>query len=317
MSKKAKKSKIEKLDYKPIEYDYHLPVMLEECLNFLVLSNKATIIDGTLGGGGHAELILSRLGSGGNLVAFDKDKNAIAYFERKIQSNLNKEATPKVTLYNECFSSICGKAEYDGKIDGVLLDLGVSSRQLDSDSIGLSYRIDSRLDMRFGSDGMPAYEIINKADPVEIKRILRDYGEEPKAGIIARRIAERRRAIPLETTFDLKNIVEELVSPPQRFKTLSRVFQAFRIAVNKELETLETALHCYAKMLAPKGRIVVMSYHSLEDRIVKNIFREYSKSGENPAILKILTKQPIIAKDEEIIKNPRARSAKLRVAERL
>jgi 16S rRNA (cytosine1402-N4)-methyltransferase len=317
MSKERKPARFDKRVSEPVEYDYHLPVMLNECIDFLVLNDKATIIDGTLGGGGHAEVILSRLSSGGNLVVFDKDPSAIAHSKRKLQSNLMNEAAAEITFYNECFSSICGKAEYDGKIDGVLLDLGVSSRQLDSDSVGLSYRFDSHLDMRFGLEGVPAYDIINKADPAELKRILRDYGEEPKAGLIARRIEERRRAIPLDTTFDLKNLIEELVSPAQRYKTLSRVFQAFRIAVNQELEVLEKALHCYIKMLAPGGRIVVMSYHSLEDRIVKNILRDYTKSEENSPLLKLITKQPITASEEEIIRNPRARSAKLRVAERI
>ncbi|GAB1371036.1 16S rRNA (cytosine(1402)-N(4))-methyltransferase RsmH [Candidatus Kapaibacterium sp.] len=317
MSKKKRKHSSAATIVEPVEYDYHLPVMLNECLDNLVLSNKATIIDGTLGGGGHAEGILSRLDSGGNLVAFDKDSGAIAHSKRKFSTITDNQSAPKITFYNECFSSICNKAEYDGKIDGVLLDLGVSSMQLDSDSVGLSYRFNARLDMRFGNEGIPAYDIINKADVAEIKRILRDYGEEPKAGLIARRIDERRRAIPLETTFDLKELIEELVSPTLRFKTLSRVFQAFRIAVNRELEVLEKALHCYIKMLAPQGRIVVMSYHSLEDRIVKNIFREYDKHNNDKPLLKIITSKPIIASDDEIAKNPRARSAKLRIAEKL
>lgn len=317
MSKKHKPARLSKKDYEPIEYDYHLPVMLDECIDFLVLSNDGIYIDGTLGGGGHAERILSKLGSGGNLVVFDKDPGAIAHCERKLQSKLIEVTAPKLTVYNECFSSICSKTLYDGLINGVLLDLGVSSRQLDSDSVGLSYRFDARLDMRFGTEGTTAYDIINKAEPTDIKRILYQYGEEPKAGIIARRIEERRRAIPLETTTDLKNLIEELVSPTQLYKTLSRVFQAFRIAVNDELAVLEKALKCYIKMMAPGGRIVVMSYHSLEDRIVKNVFRDFAKSNDEKSILKIITNKPIEASNEEIIGNPRARSAKLRVAERI
>ena len=317
MSKKHKPAKPQKSEYAPAEYDYHLPVMLDECINFLVLSNKGIYIDGTLGGGGHAERILSKLSSGGNLVVFDKDPGAIAHCKRKFNDLLLEKSAPNVTFYNECFSAICSKAEYDGLINGVLLDLGVSSRQLDSDSVGLSYRFDSRLDMRFGKEGVTAYDIINKAEPADIKRILYQYGEEPKAGLIARRIEERRRAIPLETTTDLKNLIEELVSPNQLFKTLSRVYQAFRIAVNNELEVLEKALHCYIKMLAPGGRIVIMSYHSLEDRIVKNIFRDFARPNDGEPILKILTNKPIEASEGEIIRNPRARSAKLRVAERI
>ncbi len=317
MSKKHKPARLSKNDYEPIAYDYHLPVMLDKCIDFLVLSNDGIYIDGTLGGGGHAERILSKLGSGGNLVVFDKDPGAIAHCERKLQSYLIGVTAPTMTYYNECFSSICGKAKYDGLINGVLLDLGVSSRQLDSDSVGLSYRFDARLDMRFGNSGTTAYDIINKADTADIKRILYQYGEEPKAGLIARRIDERRRAIPLETTTDLKNLIAELVSPAQLYKTLSRVFQAFRIAVNDELGVLEKALPCFIKMLAPGGRIVIMSYHSLEDRIVKNIFRDHAKPSEGAPLLKIITNKPIIADDAEIIGNPRARSAKLRVAERI
>jgi 16S rRNA (cytosine1402-N4)-methyltransferase len=317
LSKKHRPVRLTKKDYEPVEYEYHLPVMLDECVDNLVLLNTGIYVDGTLGGGGHAVRILSRLGSGGNLVVFDKDPGAIAFCERKFQSLTVGKSAPEITFYNECFSAICGKTEYDGLINGVLLDLGVSSRQLDSDSAGLSYRFNSRLDMRFGLEGATAYDIINNAEPAEIKRILYLYGEEPKAGLIARRIEERRRAIPLETTTDLKNLIEELVSPNQLFKTLSRVFQAFRIAVNQELDVLEKALHCYIKMMAPQGRIVVMSYHSLEDRIVKNIFREYSKPVDRNPVIKTITSKPILACNEEIVRNPRARSAKLRIAEKL
>jgi 16S rRNA (cytosine1402-N4)-methyltransferase len=290
--------------------------MLEECIDNLVLCNEGIYIDGTLGGGGHAVRIFSKLGSGGNLVVFDKDPNAIMHCKRKFQELTEKISAPRVTYYNECFSTICSKPEYDGLINGVLLDLGVSSRQLDSDSVGLSYRFPARLDMRFGGEGITAYDIINTHDIADIKRILFLYGEEPKAGLIARRIEERRRAIPLETTTDLRDLVSEIVPPSQLFKTLSRVFQAFRIAVNDELNILEKALHCFINMAAPNARIVVLSYHSLEDRIVKNIFKEYAKPTDKLPLIKLVNSKPMSASMDEIKKNPRARSAKLRIAEK-
>jgi 16S rRNA (cytosine1402-N4)-methyltransferase len=201
-----------------------------------------------------------------------------------------------------------------GKINGLLLDLGVSSKQLDSTAIGLSYRVDSDLDMRFGSEGKTAKELLNESDEDELLFILRSYGEEPNARAIARRIIERRRLDAMETTFDLRSAVEEVTPEKFRTKALSRVFQAVRIAVNDELDVLQKTLIDIIPILVPGGRIVVMSYHSLEDRIVKDTFKEYS-SKENPQ-LKILTKKPIIADEEEMKRNPRSRSVKIRVAEK-
>ncbi len=299
----------------PQAYQYHLPVLLDTSIKYLINDINGIYIDGTLGGGGHAEAILQKLDSGGNLLAFDKDPDAIAFAKGKMSKYTQKDSSPKVTFYNECFSSACEKSAVWGKFSGLLLDLGVSSKQLDSPS-GISYRFDAPLDMRFGTTGMTAGEFINSVGLAELKKVLHEYGEEPFAGLIARRITEYRRASTINTTSELKNLIEEITPPPYRAKTLSRVFQAFRIAVNEELEVLENTIDCIIPKMKSGGRIVIISYHSLEDRIVKNKFREYSKEVDNlPPRLKILTNKPIEALESELLSNPRSRSAKLRAAE--
>ncbi len=308
---------------KPTTYDYHEPVFLERSLEFLIKKPNGIYIDGTLGGGGHAQAIFERLDSGGNLVAFDKDPDAIGYCRRKFATELNKTA-PRVKLINECYSEACSFAENKGLIDGLLLDLGVSSRQLDTEQRGLSYRVKSPLDMRFGPEGLTAEDLLNAATARELEGILRKFGEEPLSRVIARRIVERRRGATLKTTWDLRLIIEEVAPKQHVFKTLSRVFQAIRIAVNSELDVLEYTLKNIPKYMNNGGRIVVISYHSLEDRITKNIFKELSKTSGNKyaedaeiPVLKLITPKPIIPTEEEISKNPRARSAKLRVAEKI
>ncbi|MFP4529447.1 MAG: 16S rRNA (cytosine(1402)-N(4))-methyltransferase RsmH [Candidatus Kapaibacterium sp.] len=301
----------------PAEYDYHLPVMGEEACDWLVTNPNGIYIDGTLGGGGHAANIIRRLDSGGKLYAFDKDEEAIAHCERRFAGELSS-ATSRIVILNKCFSTACSIEEIRGKVSGILLDLGVSSRQLDTEQVGLSYRVESPLDMRFGAGGVTAEELINHSTEEELENILRKFGEEPFARKIARRIAEKRRAIPFKTTFDLRAAVEECVPKKLHFKSLSRTFQAIRIAVNRELDVLESTLNECIPELVEGGRVVVMSYHSLEDRIVKNIFRELAgRRKEDPSYIKILTKKPITASDEEIHRNPRARSVKVRIAEKL
>lgn len=300
----------------PLAYDYHLPVLMDTSLEYLINDTNGIYVDGTLGGGGHAERILQKLDSGGNLLAFDKDPDAIAFAKRKLSDYHHKDSSPKVTFYNECFSSACEKSAVWGKFSGILLDLGVSSKQLDSPSNGISYRFDAPLDMRFGTIGTTAGEFINSAGLAELKKVLHEYGEEPFAGLIARRITEYRRASSINTTSELKNLIEEITPPPYKTKTLSRVFQAFRIAVNEELDVLQNTLKTIIPKMKKGGRIVVISYHSLEDRIVKNTFREFAKEEENlPSRLKILTNKPIEASPQEQQLNPRSRSAKLRAAE--
>lgn len=307
------------------EYDYHLPVFLKTAVDYLVTNPDGSYIDGTLGGGGHTEEILRRLGDLGELHSFDRDELAIEHCRSKLRGELERADKSRLTLHNECYSNAVNIQGIRGRFDGILLDLGLSSRQLDESRRGFSYRLDTPLDMRFGPDGKTAEEILHAAKEEEITTILRKFGEEPFAGKIARRIIERRRAFLFKTTFDLRAVVEESVPNHLLSKTLSRVFQAFRIAVNHELEVLDFTLHNCLKILNPNARIVVMSYHSLEDRIVKTFFKEHSSAKQkynsdnevtkSMPLLKILTNKPLIPDDAEIAGNPRARSAKLRVAE--
>lgn len=310
-------------------YEYHLPVMHKETISYLITDPKGLYVDGTLGGGGHTGLILEKLLSGGKLVAFDKDPDAISHCEKKFASVL-VQRNAKLILKHESFRKACSIAEEFGPINGLLLDLGVSSKHFDSKSGGFSYRTNSHLDMRFYPDGLTAEELLNSATEEELERIIRVYGEEGFSRKIARRIVEVRRVKALQTTYDLKEIIESVIPSSNPTNSLSRVFQAFRIAINNELEELETTLNCIIPALAIGGRIVIISYHSLEDRIVKTIFKEHSaqkvhknkyKSEDKEANpvpkLQILTKNPIIPTEEELELNPRSRSAKLRVAERV
>lgn len=313
----AKRKKIDRTKQAP--YDYHKPVLLEKSIDSLITDKSGIYVDGTLGGGGHAAAILQRLSSGGTLIAFDKDEESISRCRTLFRGELSKGDDSRLKIVNQSFTGVCSIEWIQGKASGFLLDLGVSSRQLDSAEKGFTYREDSTLDMRFGNHGKTAAEILNSAPEEELTKIFRRCGEEPFSRPIARRIAEIRRAFPFETTFQLRRVVEEIVPPKMKYNSLSRVFQALRIAVNDELTELSYTLENFIPMLAKGGRIVVISYHSLEDRIVKNIFRDYSKHGkdEETAILKILTKKPITADETEIRENPRARSAKMRASEKI
>jgi len=327
--RKAKKSLFHKrIDRSgAVEYDYHLPVMLKQAVDLLITDANGIYIDGTLGGGGHSKEILEKLGSGGKLLAFDKDEAAIEHCSQVFDDELGKGEKSRIVLINESFENACSVREIHGRINGFLLDLGVSSRQLDDGTRGFTYRADSKLDMRFGGEGRDAESLIAAATEEELEHMLRFLGEEPNAKAIARRIIEVRRVVPLKSTLQLKQIVEDIV--PQKFaiRTLSRVFQAIRIKVNDELETLASTLKKTIPALGPGGRIVIISYHSLEDRIVKSIMREFSPRynkehfdsnlSSGVPVLDILTKKPIIPDDDEILRNPRARSAKMRAAVRV
>ncbi len=320
-NKQKTKSAIRKNKDAQIEYDYHLPVLLEESLNGLLANQelggnlqKYYYIDGTLGGGGHSSEILRRLKFGGILLAFDKDPDAIMRASLKFADYINNQGTLK--LYNQCFSQAHSIESTTGRILGILLDLGVSSHQLDTNNRGISYRIDAPLDMRFGNEGHTAKDILHSSSEEELEYLLRFYGEEPFSRVIARRLHEKRRADSLNSVFDLRDAVAQSVPEHLLFRTLSRVFQAIRISVNKELDVLKDTLVNIMPNLAIGGRIVVISYHSLEDRITKSVFKEYSTKESNPK-LKIITKKPIEASPQEIDGNFRSRSAKLRIAERI
>ena len=328
MKKNNQKRRVrERIDYsEAIDYEYHLPVFLNECLEYLNIDESGTYVDGTLGGGGHSAEILRKLGKKGKLFAFDKDVMAIDHCQSRFAEELGFGESSRIILLNECFSGACSIERLIGNVNGILLDLGVSSRQLDDSRRGFSYRTESPLNLRFADDGITAEELLNTAEEKEIERILRGYGEEPFARSIARRISQRRRAFPLRNTTDLRNIIEETVPSTQLFKALSRTFQAIRIAVNDELGVLHKILSNAVPILAPKGRIVVISYHSLEDRIVKNVFKEFASKVYSddplPVLIrepqwKILTTKPILPSEHEVKINPRSRSAKLRIAERI
>lgn len=298
---------------------YHLPVLLKESIEYLINDKNGLYIDGTLGGGGHTSRILSQLDSGGKLIAFDKDTEAIAHCKVKFSDWL-QGPQPRLELRNADYLEACSIAL---PISGLLLDLGVSSRQLDSPTRGISYRFDSPLDMRMGDAGRTAKDIILNSEEFQIKKILREYGEEPFAVPIARKIFENRDS--LLSSFDLVELIKSCTPAKLHIKSVSRVFQAFRIAVNGELSTLEKLLSSTVPKLTANGRICIISYHSLEDRIVKNIFKQYAgkkihinkyKNDDSEPEFELISRKPIIPKKEEIEENPRARSAKLRVIKR-
>jgi 16S rRNA (cytosine1402-N4)-methyltransferase len=311
------------------EYDYHDPVLLSECVDYLVANKAGMYVDGTLGGGGHTSAILKKLDSGGLLISFDKDPDAIAHCQKRFSTELENGM---LILRNEGFDKAYSIKEREGTISGLLLDLGVSSNQLDGSSRGISYRFDFELDMRFGTEGRTAKDLLHVATEEELIRIFKDFGEEPFSRKIARRIDEVRRATSLSTTNELRQIVEDVVPTHLQFKSLSRVFQAIRIEVNSELKVLQDTLTNIIPKLEKGGRIVILSYHSLEDRIVKDVFKKFAAKRRDAItdeekvygnyvaiepVIKLLTKSPQVPSDEEIKRNKRARSAKLRVAEKL
>jgi len=302
----------------------HTPVMVAEVIKYLNLKPGSLIVDATLGGGGHAKAILST-SKNIKLIGIDQDAEAI----EAAKDNL-KAFGDQVTYVCDNFSNIkmiIGNRK--SKIGGILFDLGISSYQIDSPERGFSFQADAPLDMRMDrSATVTAADIINNSCKEELERIIRDYGEERYYRRVASAIIKKR---PISTTSELADIVKYSIpksSPINTTKSIARVFQAFRIAVNKELEALEKALNDSIDLLSAKGRIVVISYHSLEDRIVKNIFKRESMDcicpPKLPACvcdhkkkLNILTKKPVIPTDAEIKLNPRARSAKLRAAEKI
>jgi 16S rRNA (cytosine1402-N4)-methyltransferase len=298
---------------------YHVPVLFNETIDLLIGNKNGLYVDGTLGGGGHASEILKRLDSGGKLIAYDKDPEAIAHCKTKFADFISGPQ-PKLEIRNTDYLEACSIAN---PISGLLLDLGVSSRQLDSSSRGISYRFDSPLDMRMGDAGRTAKNLIDDSEEYELFRILKEYGEEPFAKPIAKQIYTSKNNLNLSS--DLVNLVKSVTPIKLHTKTLSRVFQAFRIAVNDELETLNIVLTKLVPKLDVNGRICIISYHSLEDRIVKNIFKKFAgdrkhvnkyKSDDKPEEYELISRKPILPSEAEIAENPRARSAKLRVIKR-
>lgn len=309
---------------------YHTPVMLEECLEALSLEPGKTILDATLGGGGHSRAICERIAPGGILIGLDQDDDALA--EARIRL-ADVDETVAVRLVKSNFAELRGVlAELAiAGLDGVLMDLGVSSHQLDTAERGFAIRMNGPLDMRLdASDGTreTAAQLLNRLPEVEIARILFEYGDESRSRRIASEIVRRRAEKPLAMTEDLVDAVRgsmPMRTRPGEIHPATKTFQAVRIAVNRELEVLETALDAAMDSLLPGGRLVVLAYHSLEDRIVKNRFAAYSgkRVEDDSPILRpaaerraqILTKKPIAPSEDEVRRNPRSRSAKLRVLE--
>lgn len=279
---------------------YHVPVMLAECLDALQIQPGCWYVDATLGGGGHTAAILER---GGKVVAFDADDVAI----QRAQNRFAEQVDTSLVIMHANFRTMASRL--DGYvIHGALFDLGVSSYQFDYHNRGFSFRLDAPLDMRFSATGPTAADLLNSLPEDEIARIIFTYGEDPSARKIAGAIVRRRTLAPYQTTIDLRDTITQHIPPQHHNKTLARIFQALRIAVNDELGALQTALVDVVPFMAQGARIVVMSYHSLEDRIVKDTFRDQER-------LTVITKKPIEASDHEVAANPRARSARLRVAE--
>ncbi len=304
---------------------HHVPVMLDEVLDFLIVNSEGNYFDGTLGFGGHSSKILKRLGNNAKLIATDKDKEAFNFCREEFKND------KRITIYNTSFTKI--RTIYlleniDG-FDGIFVDLGVSSYQFDNKESGFTYREEAILDLRMDKTiGEPAYKFLNTAKQEEIANVLFQFGEERKSRRIAKKIVLERATASIKTTTQLKELVEAVIYKKNLNKTLSRVFQALRIYVNNELDELKDFLNQSVKILKTGGRIVVLSYHSLEDRIVKEFFKHEALSCVCPpeipvcvcdkeSSLKILTRKPVLPSVDEIKSNPRARSAKLRVAEKI
>lgn len=302
----------------------HKPVLLREVIEALAVQPGGRYVDCTLGGGGHAAAILEHAAPGGQVLGIDADPGAIHLASVRLA-----EYQDAVLLVNENFSNIediCRRYSFI-PVHGVLFDLGLSTYQLDGDARGFSFQRDAELDMRFGPDQeTTAADIINSTSETELALILQEYGEERLSRRIARRIVQER---PITTTLQLASVVEAAVGGRHgRIHPATRTFQALRIAVNRELENLEVALSKTIDVLGVGGRLVVISYHSLEDRIVKHFMQKEASDCICPAnipecrcghkaSLRILTKRVIIPSEEEIRDNPRSRSAKMRVAEKI
>jgi 16S rRNA (cytosine1402-N4)-methyltransferase len=306
----------------------HVPVLAEEVRRLLAVKPGETVVDATFGAGGHARLLAADLRGRGKLIAIDRDPNVRRYFDR-----FGREAGVQTRLLRGDFSLVLEQlASNDVKADAILLDLGVSSMQLDRPERGFSYAVDAPLDMRMDpSSELTAASLVNEATERELETIFRRFGEERYARQIARAIVRRRAREPFERTGDLVETIRAAIPAPARFgdgHPAKRVFQALRIAVNDELAALETALPAALEMLRPGGRIVVISFHSLEDRIVKRFLREQERGcicppdfpvcvcGHEP-LLRALARKAIRPGAAETAANPRSSSAKLRAAVRV
>ena len=285
----------------------HIPIMVKEVIQYLQISKTGTYIDCTIGYGGHAHQILKQLSLSGKLIGIDKDEEAIKFCKTSLSAYSNLE------LFQNSYHKIKDILSISKiqKVDGMLLDLGLSSAQLDSKSRGFSFKVDSELDMRFDlSQNFKANDLLNTKSKKEIADIIFKYSEERRSRAIADSILKMR---PIKNVFELVEAIRKSTPPKNRNKTLARVFQAVRILVNNELSILENFLSEFCNQLSVGGRVVFISFHSLEDRIVKHALKDLSLKKK----MKILTKKPLCPSPEENFSNRRSRSAKLRAAERI
>lgn len=306
----------------------HRSVLLDECMEGLDIKPDGIYIDGTAGGGGHSSQIAKRLSSG-RLIAIDQDEAAIAAASERLEPWKQNVTVVRSNFYE--VKQVCERLGVEA-IDGLLLDLGVSSYQLDTPERGFSYMADAPLDMRMDKRGaLTAYDVVNGYPEEKIKKILYEYGEERFSAAIAAAIIRERQKKPIETTLELSNIIKYAIPPFAReggHHPSKRSFQAIRIEVNGELDVIEPAIRDAASLLRRGGRIAVITFHSLEDRIVKQTFASLAQGCtcpksfpvcvcNNKPTVKIITRKPILPSAEELEENPRSRSAKLRVAEKL
>ena len=289
----------------------HVAVLLKEAIDFLAVRRAGTYIDATVGLGGHSYEIARRLGAPGHLIGLDKDPVALEIARRKLAPR--GDDWPRITLLHRSFAEIAS-GEPAATVDGILADLGLSSLQLDDATRGFSFQAEGPLDMRMDPHSeRTAEQVVNHLDERQLADVIYEFGEERRSRRIARAICRSR---PIRTTAQLADVISAAARPmkPERIHPATRTFQALRIFVNRELDDLKALLAAAPQILKPGGRIVVISFHSLEDRIVKDAFREGANQGMR---YRILTKKPVMASPEESDRNPRARSAKLRAAERI
>jgi len=303
---------------------FHIPVLKDRSIDFLQIKKGGIYVDATLGGGGHTEATFEQK-KDIRVIAFDHDRDAIDFAQKRLIKYLDR-----IIFVNKNFSYLSSALALNrmSKIDGILFDLGFSSHQIDQQR-GFSYTQDDELDMRMNRNNgkLTAYDIVNFYPKDKLEQVLHDYSEDRFWRRISNAILQARKEKKIETTKQLREVIEKVIPKDKGFKTLSRIFQALRIEVNKELDVLEKGLKSSVEVLKKGGRIAVISYHSLEDRIVKQFFKYENLECICPAYLprcvcekevrlKIITKKPVIPTEEEIKENSRARSAKLRVAER-
>lgn len=307
----------------PSPSEYHIPVLLPEVLHFMAPEKGKLLVDGTLGGGGHTEALLT---AGADVIGIDQDEQALAHAGARLVDFSDRFTALKGNFAT--MPQLLAEAGYD-QVDGILVDIGVSSWQLDEADRGFSFGKDGPLDMRMDRDsGQTAADLVNTASEQELKSIFYEYGEERASSKIVRRIVERRESQPFLTTLDLADFISSILPRGGKSHPATRVFQALRIAVNDELGVLKELLASASSMLRPGGRLGVITFHSLEDRLVKQFFKHASQpqidrkewpepKGNPDYCYKLLTRRPVTAGADELKKNRRSRSAKLRVVEKI